>query len=406
MLKEVQRMKSQKLGLMVISAVLFICLVPFCLGWTVSGTIYNSVGGVAVPAANAEVNLSDAAGVLINTSITGSDGKYSFTTSTGPPPPRIISARIPSHTEVSVVSKPTSPLGSDQVIDATFAFACPDADGDSHYILWCGGDDCDDSNAAINTGSADVCNGIDDDCNAATADGSGEAAPLNTLQSGVCALSTRACTAGAWADLYTGIASYEAAEATCDSKDNDCDAAIDESLLVTLYPDTDADLYGNSSSAGVSACSGTAGYVSDNTDCNDADAGISPGAADNTNNGVDNDCDGSIDESYSAPAPSDDDEDDSHHHSSGGGSVYAPENTHQTVQTVESNPAAPTTPASTTGTDVAGGNVNTQTGAEGITGAVIGTVTGNANIFKSLGVIFWILASLLLAFMLVNTFKK
>ena len=39
-----------------------------------------------------------------------------------------------------------------------------DADGDGHMSTLCGGDDCDDSNAAVYPGAAEVCDGIDNQC--------------------------------------------------------------------------------------------------------------------------------------------------------------------------------------------------------------------------------------------------
>jgi len=44
--------------------------------------------------------------------------------------------------------------------------SCADDDGDGHRSSACGGDDCDDANAARYPTATEVCNaGIDDDCN-------------------------------------------------------------------------------------------------------------------------------------------------------------------------------------------------------------------------------------------------
>ena len=46
---------------------------------------------------------------------------------------------------------------------------CPDADGDSFLDAACGGSDCDDNNASVNPGVAEICDdGIDNDSNGKT----------------------------------------------------------------------------------------------------------------------------------------------------------------------------------------------------------------------------------------------
>lgn len=88
----------------------------------------------------------------------------------------------------------------------------------------------------------------------------------------------------------------------CDGADNNCDGNIDEGLpLNTYYLDSDSDTYGDPNTS-TSACSAPAGYVSDSTDCDDSNAAINPGATE-VCDGVDNNCDGTIDEGCNNPPP-------------------------------------------------------------------------------------------------------
>lgn len=60
----------------------------------------------------------------------------------------------------------------------------------------------------------------------------------------------------------------------------------------TFYADSDGDGSGNPLLS-VKGCSAPAGYVANDKDCNDANAGVHPGAADIPGNGIDEDCSGS-----------------------------------------------------------------------------------------------------------------
>ncbi|MFT5685016.1 MAG: hypothetical protein ACI8RZ_005962 [Myxococcota bacterium] len=83
----------------------------------------------------------------------------------------------------------------------------------------------------------------------------------------------------------------------CDGLDNDCDATVDEGVQSIFYADEDADGFGDASDT-TTACDAPSGTVSlsgpSDTDCDDTDSAVNPGAAE-VCDGVDNDCDGDID---------------------------------------------------------------------------------------------------------------
>jgi hypothetical protein len=61
------------------------------------------------------------------------------------------------------------------------------------------------------------------------------------------------------------------------------------------YADNDLDGFGNAAISQM-ACAAPSGYVSNNTDCNDANASIKPNTTEICGNGIDDNCDGNIDE--------------------------------------------------------------------------------------------------------------
>lgn len=141
--------------------------------------------------------------------------------------------------------------------------------------------DCNDMDASINPSATEIpSNGIDEDC-----DGFDGIVDVDN-------------------DGYNNIvdcndndpAINPGATEICDGIDNNCDGSIDESFtLYTYYLDADGDGYGSNTS--ITSCSTTppANYVINNTDCDDNNASVHPSLTEICD-GLDNNCNGQIDE--------------------------------------------------------------------------------------------------------------
>lgn len=153
-----------------------------------------------------------------------------------------------------------------------------DVDGDG----FTGDDDCNDEDGTVYAGAAELCDGVDNDCNGDTDDNAADAATFyldaDADGFGDDVVTTAACSlpagyADAGGDCNDADPAYNpgVVESDCaDSNDYNCDGSV-------AYEDADGDT--------VPAC----------LDCNDSDAAVNPAAIEVCND-IDDDCDTEIDE--------------------------------------------------------------------------------------------------------------
>ena len=211
-------------------------------------------------------------------------------------------------------------IDEDDADDSSFWYADLDLDGfgdptnmtaacdqPSGYVSDDG--DCDDADGDINPDVTEVCNGLDDDCDTGI-DESGADGEMTWYADtdgdtfGDAAVYTVACDAPS--DYVSDArdcdddefsVNPDAAE-ICNGADDNCDGEIDEDSAIdasTWYRDRDSDGYGSMTVSAV-ACDAPSGYIEDNTDCDDGEEDVYPGAAEICND-TDDDCDGGVDES-------------------------------------------------------------------------------------------------------------
>ncbi len=168
------------------------------------------------------------------------------------------------------------------------------------------GEDCDDSDPSVNPTAAELCDGLDNDCNyivpkeemdydldgyvKCTIDTGGWDGPVTTGHS---TMSSGDCDG-------QDISIHPEASEICDGKDNDCDSLVDDDdddvQGTVFYEDSDHDGYGNPNAAMSTCHPSPSGYVENDEDCDDGDARIYPGTTEEVDeawyDGRDSNCDG------------------------------------------------------------------------------------------------------------------
>lgn len=194
---------------------------------------------------------------------------------------------------------------------------CIDNDSDGFIATM----DCDDNDSSVYPGADEYCDSKDNNCDGMTDeltavdvktwyidmdhDGYGDSsAPLTECDqpTGTSAVG------GDCSDMEPDA--YPGATEICDLVDNDCDGSIDEDATdaKTYYADSDSDGFGDPATSSTS-CTPTPGYVTDNTDCDDSTGLVSPAAPEILCDGLDNDCEGTVDNNYTCSGSSHVDDD-------------------------------------------------------------------------------------------------
>jgi hypothetical protein len=186
-----------------------------------------------------------------------------------------------------------------RVFALLFLIACaPDDDGDGFR-----GTDCADDNVKAHPDAVEVCDGVDNDCDGQIDEGvaivaywdrDGDGFGDPNMSRRVCEVPTDGVEQAGDCDDLNGLSNPDAIE-ICDETDNDCDGDIDEDVDTIYYEDADGDGHGAPGTNTATGCQAGDGFSPLDDDCNDAEDRAWTNAPE-VCDGVDNDCNGAVDE--------------------------------------------------------------------------------------------------------------
>jgi hypothetical protein len=177
----------------------------------------------------------------------------------------------------------------------------------SGYVSAARGGDCDDGAATAFPGGSEVCDELDNDCDGVVDEDASDAViwyrDADSDGFGTPDEVTWACSPGpGFVDNADDCSDsdglvFPGAPEFCNSVDDDCDGTVDEGFdFGTYYQDLDGDGHGNGMSV-VVHCTRPSGYVTSSDDCDDTEFWANPSTPELCDDGIDNDCNGEIDES-------------------------------------------------------------------------------------------------------------
>ncbi len=184
----------------------------------------------------------------------------------------------------------------DKTLTVSSTAACPKT-----VISGGKGDDCDDNSKSLNPAAKELCDGVDNNCNAVV-DESCDKDGDKYCDALLTTVGTPAVCPNGGGDCADGNAAVNPGTVEkCDGIDNNCNLLIDEAGATgcaNYYYDGDQDKYGTASTQCLCTASGFFN-ATQTGDCNDACPTCAPGKAELCD-GLDNNCNGQVDEGCNA----------------------------------------------------------------------------------------------------------